>query len=77
MTKSDAEMLAEIIAKYSLAIGCCLYPSQVDSLKDALCYWKKYEAMPEIEDAFTRLAFLMIVSDLIYTKREQKGGERE
>ena len=76
MNKAEAELFAQIISKYSLAIGCCLYPSQVALLKDALAYWREYEEVPEIEDAFTRLAFLMIVSDLIYQEQE-KGGKKK
>ena len=76
MTKTEAELLAQTIAKYSLAIGCCLYPSQVELLKDALAWYREKNEIPEIEDAFTRLAFLMIVSDLIYQESE-KGGEKK
>ncbi len=73
MKKSEAEKFAQTIAKYSLAIGGCLYPSQVELLKDALKWYRDKGELPKVEDAFTRLAFLMIVSDLIYQEKE-KGG---
>ena len=76
MTKTEAELFAQIVAKYSLAIGGCLYPSQVELLKDALKWYRDNNEMPEIEDAFTRLAFLMIVSDLIYQKNEKWGKKK-
>lgn len=76
MTKTEAELFAQTIAKYSLAIGGCLYPSQVELLKDALKWYRDNNEIPEIEDAFTRLAFLMIVSDLIYQENE-KGGKKK
>lgn len=76
MTKAEAELFAKTISKYSLAIGCCLYPSQVELLHDALKYYRDNNKLPEIDDAFTRLAFLMIVSDLIYQEKE-KGGKKK
>lgn len=76
MNREEAELFAKIVSKYSLAIGCCLYPSQVNCLIESLCYWREHEEMPEIEDAFTRLAFLMIISDLLYEERE-KGGKTD
>ena len=74
MTKEEAEFFAQVIAKYSLAISGCLYPSQVELLKDALKWYRDKNEIPQIEDAFTRLAFMMIVSDMIYQKNE-KGGK--
>ena len=73
MTKAQAEQFAATISKYSLAIGCMLHPSQVDALQYALDYWREYEKLPNIDDAFVKLAFLMIISDLIYQEKERKA----
>ena len=75
MTKAEAERLSQTIEKYSLALGCCLYPSQVEALHNALEYWRTNKKMPVLEDAFTKLAFLMIISDLMYQERKVNGGE--
>jgi hypothetical protein len=71
MTKSNIEQFAQIISKYSLAIGGVLHPSQVEHLHNALDYWKENEDIPRIDDVVVRLAFLMIVSDFIYQKNER------
>lgn len=72
MTKAELEQQAQIISKYSLAIGGILHPSQVENLHNALDYWQKFEATPRIDDAFVKLAFMMIVSDFIYQEREER-----
>lgn len=73
MTKANIEQFAQIISKYSLAVGGVLHPSQVEHLHNALDYWQEYEKLPNIDDVVVRLAFLMIVSDLLYQEREERN----
>lgn len=71
------KFFAEIVDKYGIALSSCLYPSQIETLHNALEYWRVNEELPYIDDSFTRLAFLMVVSDLLYHERkEQRHRER-
>lgn len=61
----------KVIEKYSYSIGSVLYPNQVQALEGAFSYFKETEIFPEIKDPFVRLAFLMVIDDLMYTERNK------
>lgn len=77
MTKAETKAFLQTIEKYNLAISTCLHPSQVELLYGALTYWNEVEEIPQIEDAFTNLAFMMIVSDLLHQEREKERAKGE
>lgn len=76
MNKEEVNQIMDILNKYNFAISGCLYPSQVETLYEALIVWINEKEMIEIYDSFTNLAFRMIVCDLIHQERT-KNAERE
>lgn len=72
MTKEKAAALAEVTEKYSFAICFMLYPTQTERLYSHLDYYMKYDNIPKIDDSFVRLAFMMIVSDLMWQERQER-----
>ena len=75
VNKEEAVLFSRIFAKYGLAL-CSLHPSQIKELQDSLSYYRKTMKIPDIGDSFTRLAFMMIVADLIWQEEQQKGGQK-
>ena len=75
VNKEEAVLFSRTLAKYGLAL-CSLHPSQMNELQDSLSYFRKTTKIPDIGDSFTRLAFMMIVSDLIWQEEQQKGGQK-
>lgn len=75
MNLKQLEDFAETVDKYGLALCGILYPSQMDQLRKELEYFRKYHQIRNIEDSFTRLAFMMIVSDLLWQERQGKGEQ--
>lgn len=73
MNLKQLESFAETVDKYGIALCGILYPSQMEQLRKELEYFKKYRQIRNIEDSFTRLAFMMIVSDLLWQERQGKG----
>ena len=73
MDKETAIDYTKTIDKYGFALCGTLYPSQMEQLQKALAFYRKTERITKIEDTFTNLAFLMIVSDLIW--QERKGAD--
>lgn len=72
------KLFYETIKKYGWAISQNLHPSQTKKLKEALRAFDQDEDV-YIADNFVKLAFDMIVSDLMYQKERQvnKNGESE
>lgn len=66
--------------KYGIALSM-LYPSQIQSLQEALAEFAETGEIQQIEDSFTRLAFMMILCDLRHARRQAgadtKGAEGE
>lgn len=58
--------------KYGAALAA-LYPSQIETLIDALEAYTATGKIPKIQDSFTRLACMMIICDL----RHQEGRAKE
>lgn len=73
MNLKQLEDFAGTVDKYGVALCGILYPSQMEQLRKELEYFKKYRQIRNIEDSFTRLAFMMIVSDLLWQERQGKG----
>lgn len=55
--------------KYGIALSM-LYPSQIQSLQEALAEFAETGEIQQIEDSFTRLAFMMILCDLRHARRQ-------
>lgn len=68
--KEMDRLFCETIRKYGWAISQNLYPSQTKKLKEALKEFEQNENV-YIADSFVKLAFDMIVSDLMYYKERQ------
>lgn len=64
------QLFYETIRKYGWAISQNLHPSQTKKLKEALKAFEQNEDV-YIADSFVKLAFDMIVSDLMYYKERQ------
>lgn len=58
--------------KYGAALAA-LYPSQIETLIEALEEYKATGKLPKMQDSFTRLACMMIICDVRY----QEGREKE
>ncbi len=72
MDKQTIVDYSKTLEKYGIALCGLLYPSQNETLIKALAFYKKSAQIPHIEDSFTKLAFAMIVADLIWQEK-QKG----
>lgn len=65
----------KIFDKYGAALAANLYPTQIQVLQGALEIYADSGEIKHIEDSFTRLAFTMILCDLIFEKKK-KGKKR-
>lgn len=62
----------KVFEKYGAALSA-LYPSQIETLIEALEDYTETGKLPKMQDSFTRLACMMIICDLRY----EEGRENE
>lgn len=77
MSNEDFIAVNALLAKYEAALSMCLYPSQSENLREALADWMHEEKIIEIDDAFTRLAFMMIVCAELHDQTEARKGAQK
>ena len=66
------DLYFKVFEKYGAAMAS-LYPSQIETLINALEEYRATGNLPKMQDSFTRLACMMIICDLRY----QEGREKE
>lgn len=66
------DLYFKVFEKYGAALAA-LYPSQIETLTEALEKYTATGKLPKMQDSFTRLACMMIICDLRY----EEGREKE